>query len=98
MNEPHYLLNCHRLPARVDADGAASILGFQAHDIPILISQKLLKPLGKPTAKSVKYFSTAELIALAGDRSWLDKATKTISETWQERNESRKTGCWLEHG
>jgi hypothetical protein len=92
VNEAPYLLTCRRLPARVDADGAASILGFQTHDITILIGQKLLKPLGKPSAKSVKYFSTAELVTLASDRSWLDKATKTISETWQERNESRKTG------
>ena len=91
-DETHYLLNCPRLPARVDSEGAAALLGFQPHDIPILISEKLLKPLGKPTAKSVKYFSAADLIALAGDRSWLDKATKTISETWQVRNESRKTG------
>jgi hypothetical protein len=89
MNEPHYFLTCFRLPARVDADGAASILGFQTHDIPILIGQKLLKPLGKPSAKSVKYFSTAELLTLSADRSWLDRATKAISDAWRQRNEAK---------
>jgi hypothetical protein len=91
MNEEIHLLNCRRLPARVDSEGAATILGFQQHDIPILIAEKLLKPLGKPSAKSVKYFSAAEIIQLSTDRSWLDKATKAISETWQERNEARKS-------
>ncbi len=84
--ETHYLLTCNRLPARVDAEGAAVLLGFKEHDLPVLIGEKLLKPLGKPGQRSVKYFSTAQLLEFGRDAAWLEKATRAISESWRERN------------
>jgi hypothetical protein len=45
------------------------ILNCQAYDIPILVTSKLLKPLGSPAANSVKYFATAEFLELSKDRT-----------------------------
>ena len=43
-----------KLPARIDAMQAARLLGFAEHDIPILVSAKLLTPLGTPAKSAVK--------------------------------------------
>jgi hypothetical protein len=64
----------------------AWVLGCQAHDVPILMSSRLLKPLGNPPQNGTKYFSTAEVAELTKDRSWLSKITQTISQHWQKRN------------
>jgi hypothetical protein len=42
------------LPARLDAKLTALVLGFQEHDIPVLIAAKMLKPLGKPVPNATK--------------------------------------------
>ena len=39
-------------PARRDVNGAAAMLGFMPHDIPILVKARLLKPLGHPKPKN----------------------------------------------
>lgn len=86
-NEPlHPILSLHRLPARVDAEAAAALLGFNEKDLPILCSKGILSPLGKPGKNSQKFYSSAELLDLARDRKWLDRATKAIGDTWAERN------------
>jgi hypothetical protein len=43
------------LPARLHAEDAARVLGFQALDIPVLIAVKLLRPLGNPAPNAIKY-------------------------------------------
>ena len=40
--------------SRVDGRQAASLLGFQPHDIPVLVAAKLLQPLGKPVANAIE--------------------------------------------
>ncbi len=47
------LLNARRLPARLGNEERAILLGFQEHDIPVLIKKKLLKPTGSPICNSV---------------------------------------------
>src|SRR6266566_3777933 len=42
------LLNCRRLPGRLNTSETALLLGFQEHDVAPLIAAKLLVPLGKP--------------------------------------------------
>ena len=84
------LLNCIRLPARLDAAQTAILLGFHDHDIPILIRSRLLRPLGNPAPHCVKYFSAIVVEALAKDDSWLARATKLVSDNWRERNQCRK--------
>ena len=84
------LLNCRRLPGRVNAMEAAILLGFQEHDITALIAAKLLTPLGKPSPNSTKYFASVDVIEAAQDRSWLSQATRTVSRHWSEKNSRKK--------
>ena len=51
-------------PARLTVEQAAWVLGCQVHDVPILVSCRLLKPLGNPPANGIKFFSTAEVTEL----------------------------------
>lgn len=78
-----------RLPARLDAQQTSRLLGFQPHDIPVLIRHHLLKPLGNPTPTATKWFATSEIIALGNDRQWLSKATHLIAKHWQTKNENK---------
>ena len=81
------ILNVLRLPARLNVQQVAGLLGFAEHDIPILVRRKLLKPLGEPAPNGHKYFATVELVQLTQDRQWLDRATKTISRHWCSKNQ-----------
>lgn len=56
-------------PARLTVEQAAWVLGCQAHDVPVLVAAKLLRPLGNPPPNGIKFFATAELLELAKDRS-----------------------------
>lgn len=85
------LLNLHRLPARLRVEDAALLLGFSVHEIPILVSHGLIKPLGHPPVTGVKYFSVATLDELRKDEKWLAKASDCIVEYWQNVNQNRKT-------
>ncbi len=79
------------MPARIDAVQAAKLLGFAEHDIPILVSAKLLIPLGTPVQNSVKRFSACEVISFAADRDWLDEATKKLSGHWYAKRQRRSS-------
>ena len=52
------LLNSRRVPARLHSSEVAGMLGFQDHDIPVLLVARLLIPLGKPAANAPKYAET----------------------------------------
>jgi hypothetical protein len=54
-------------PARLTAEQAAWVLGCQPHDMPILVSNRLLKPLGNPPPNGIKFFATADLLDLTKD-------------------------------
>lgn len=43
------------LPARFDALQAAWFLGFEPHEIPILVAAGPLKPLGHPARNAIKF-------------------------------------------
>ncbi len=79
-----------QLPLRLTAEQAGWVLNCQPHDIPPLISARLLKPLGNPAPNSTKYFATADVLEKAKDSSWLVKVTNTICQHWQHQN-ARKT-------
>jgi hypothetical protein len=79
-----------QLPLRLTAEQAGWVLNCQAHDIPALVNARLLKPLGNPSQNSAKYFSTADVLETAKDRTWLVKATNTISQHWQHQNARNK--------
>lgn len=73
-------------PARVVAEEAAWLLGFAPHDIPVLVSAGLLKPLGHPSRSSTKYFATVTLLKLRDDLNWLSRASDAIVRYWQTKN------------
>jgi len=80
------LLNCRRLPARLNVTEAAVLLGFKEHDIAPLAAVKLLVPLGKPAQNAPKYFAAVDIIARADDRAWLSEATKALARYWLRKN------------
>jgi hypothetical protein len=73
-------------PARLNVEQVAWLLGCQLHDVPVLISAKLLKPLGNPPQNGVKFFATAELVELMKERNWLARVTVAINQHWQRKN------------
>jgi hypothetical protein len=91
MNSQHeQFLNLKTLPARLKAEEAAWYLGFASHEITILMSEGLLKPLGRPPTTGVKYFSAVALEELRRDQKWLARASDCVVQYWRSRNE-RKT-------
>ena len=76
-------------PARLDSAQTAKLLGFQEHDIPVLIAGDLLQPLGKPAPNARKYFAAVEVQAVAEDPAWLNKATRILYQHWQDKNANR---------
>jgi hypothetical protein len=80
-----------QLPLRLTAEQAAWVLNCQPHDIPALVSLRLLKPLGNPPANGIKFFATADILESAKDRSWLGKMTNTVNQHWQRKNAQRKS-------
>jgi hypothetical protein len=84
-------LNLKTLPARVRVEEAALLLGFSPHEIPILVSNGLIKPLGHPPITGVKYFSIVALEELRKDEKWLAKASDCIVQYWQDVNQRRRT-------
>ncbi|MGA3266270.1 MAG: hypothetical protein ABSE16_05555 [Verrucomicrobiota bacterium] len=79
-----------RLPARLDVNQAAEVLGFLPHEVPVLMKVGLLRPLGRPAANGHKFFCAAEVLELSDNRDWLSRATSAISKRWQERNRAAK--------
>ena len=80
------------VPARLDATQAAWFLGFEPHEIPMLIATGLLKPLGHPARNSTKFFATETLEQFRRDEKWLARASDAISAYWRERNARKKGG------
>ena len=90
-DQHRFLMLVGRPPVRLTSEQAAWLLNCQPHDLPILVTARLLKPLGEPQPNSVKYFATVELLDLANNRVWLNKATAAMSRHWKEKN-LRKRG------
>jgi hypothetical protein len=80
------LLNCRRLPARLNVTEAAVLLGFKEHDIGPLVAVKLLVPLGRPAQNAPKYFAAVDIVARVEDRDWLSEATKALAKYWLRKN------------
>jgi hypothetical protein len=91
------LLNCHRLPARLNTSEVAVLLGFQEHDIAPLVAAKLLTPLGKPAPNAPKYFAAIEVLSCAEDCDWLSRATRAIAKHWSNKNHLRNSAIESSH-
>jgi len=93
-DEQHQFLSLlGQLPARLTAEQAAWVLNCQPHDVPALVAARLLKPLGNPTANSVKFFATADVLEHVKDRNWLVRVTSTINQHWHKQNSRKKALC-----
>ena len=91
--EKFAVLNCQRLPARLNTSETALLLGFQEHDIAPLIAAKLLVPLGKPAPNAPKYFAAVEIVERAANADWLSNATKAIAKHWLRKNQRGVADC-----
>ncbi len=96
-DQRHFLSLLSRPPARLTVEQAAWTLNCQAHDIPILVASRLLKPLGNPPPNGLKFFSAVEILELANDKSWLCRATDAIHEYWHAKNNGKKRPSLLAH-
>ena len=76
------LLNCRRLPARLNTGEAAAVLGFQEHYMTPLMTTKVLVPLGRPAPNAPKYFASVEILTYAQNKEWLSQATKILAKFW----------------
>lgn len=82
------------LPARLSALEAAKVLGFREYDIPILMAAGKLTPLGNPARNAPKWFAAVEIIRLATDVDWLQKATKELARYWRNKRTRRRDATW----
>jgi hypothetical protein len=77
-------------PARLRAEQVGQILGFEQHEIPVLIGKKLLTPLGKPVPNAQKFFAAETIIGLSKNTKWLEKATRALYSYWHGKNQKKK--------
>ena len=89
-DQHQFLTLLGQLPARLTAEQAGWVLGCQPHDIPALMTARLLKPLGNPSQNSVKFFAAVDVLELLRDRSWLHKMTQVINQHWQQQNARKR--------
>ena len=95
--QEQFYLNLKTLPARLKAEEAAWYLEFSQHEIPILVVDGLLKPLGRPPETGVKYFATTALDELRRDQKWLARASDAIVNYWRTRNGNKKAHRGMTH-
>lgn len=86
------VLNLRRLPARLNVAQTAALLNCGDHDIPILVSRGLLKPLGHPQPNAVKYFAPTDVLELAGDSGRMGQICDAIHEHWRGKNAEKSNG------
>jgi len=68
------------------------MLGFQVHDLAVLMAAKLLRPLGQPAQNAPKFFAAKTVQELGRDGQWLHKATLAVSKHWRGKNARRCPG------
>jgi hypothetical protein len=83
-------LNLREKPARLLAEEVSHFLNCSPHDIPILVANGFLKPLGNPADNTVKFFATVTIRELMEDVKWLAKASATVKEHWAFKNARAK--------
>jgi hypothetical protein len=87
MNElTRQTLGLPRHQARITAEIAAILLGFNKDEMPILAQRKILVPLNAYGTNTVKMYATVEVLALAANRELLAKATRAVYEANRAKN------------
>ena len=90
-DQQRFLMLLGGLPARLTVEQVAWVLNCQVHDVPVLVSARLLKPLGNPPPNGIKFFATVEVNELSKDRAWLGKATQAVNLHWRNQNLRKKS-------
>lgn len=86
-------MHSRRLPHFSDTQQAAWLIGCLLHEVPILVSEGLLTPVGgDPGQHEKRLFDTAKLENLVrNDPAWPSKARKAIRKYWRRKNQSRRS-------
>lgn len=99
MSEEEYkFLLLRRLPVRLTVEQVTWLLNCSEEDVRVMMSAKLLKPLGKPAQNGTKYFATKVILTLADDVKSLDRITAATQQHWQGRNARKKKPGQLASG
>jgi len=88
-SEKREFLSLAHPPARLGLTETAWLLGFTEHDLSLLVSAGLLKPLGRPPPSGSKHFATVELQTLRCDARWLARASDALVRHWRMKNGRR---------
>ena len=83
-------LNLRRLPASLDVEQTAVLLGVHRDSIRLLIEHGLLEPLGNPPQNGVKMFLSADVLDRANDHKWMHRAHKTVREYQHGKNAAQR--------
>lgn len=86
-DQAQFLRMMGRLPSRLTAEQVDWVLNCRAHDVPVLVADRLLKPLGNPSPDSGKFFSRAGSIGTGK----LAKMTNALNQHWQKKMPPRRT-------
>ena len=86
------LLSARRLPARLSTEQMALMLGIHADDIGLLVSSRLLRPLGHPGKNAPKFFMAAQWEELHQDSAWLAKISDAIVNHHLTTNQRTEKG------
>ena len=80
---------------RIKRDGLFSIVSksLAEHDIPVLVSLRLLEPLGNPPPNAVKHFATVQVMELAGEIAQLGKIRNAVYEHWRHKNANKSVNA-----
>jgi hypothetical protein len=84
-------LNLQQLPACLNVEQTAALLGRRPEHIPILIEGGFLKPLGDPPKNGIKLFAACDILEKSKDVKWLDKSNRYLTRHWQNRNGRTKS-------
>ena len=73
-------------PACLCADDAARYLGWPPYFLTLLARAGHIKPLGRPSQNSRKWYARVELDRLGSDADWLDKAVRIVEKRVRSEN------------
>ncbi len=79
------------IPARINATMVAALLGMKPEDLSIPAVKKLVPPLNDIGPGIVRYWSTAEVLAIGEDSRKLRQITQVIYQYWKARSAAKRT-------
>jgi hypothetical protein len=75
---------------QLTAEQVAWVLNCQPHDVPVLVTAKLLKPPGNLRPNSAKCYSDLEVFEQVKDRNSPAKVTNALNQHWQRKNATKE--------